>query len=345
MSESMKIALVLTASTGGIGQHVASLVPRFLDSGHRVRVYAPLTTTRTHDFDGADVRPLRALSLLRAADVVHAHGYKAAAAALPVQLVGPAPLVVTWHNAVLGFGAAAVAGRLLQRIVARGADLTLGASSDLVRQAEWFGARQARLGPIAAPRLTPPTRHRDAVRAELGIEESGLLVLTVGRLAPQKNLRLLLEVAAALRDDPRLHFVVAGDGPERESLAARIAADGSRVQLLGHRGDVPDLLAAADIALLTSTWEARALVAQEALIAGLPLVATTVGGIPELVGDAAALFRLGDVAAAARTLRRLADFSFLRTELRVRGLARAAGWPDEDAVAADVLEAYRFVLG
>jgi glycosyltransferase involved in cell wall biosynthesis len=340
----MRIALVLTASTGGIGRHVASLVPRFVTAGHRVRVYAPESTTGTYAFAGAEVLPLRALARLHDAGVLHAHGYKAGGLALPAHLIRRIPLVVTWHNAVLGLDQRAAAARLLQRVVAHGADLTLGASSDLVQQATWCGARRARLGPVAAPTLTPSTHGRNDVRVSLGIDEDELLVLTVTRLAPQKNLGLLLDIAADVRSDPRLRFVVAGDGPQRAELEARIAADGSRVRLLGRRDDVPDLLGAADVALLTSSWEARALVAQEALLAGVPLVATRVGGIPELVGEGAVLFRLGDSRAAGRALRHLADLPFLRGELAARGRAEAATWPDEDDVAADVLAAYRSIL-
>lgn len=344
MSESLRIAFVLTASTGEIGRHVAGLVPRFIASGHRVRVYAPKATTETYDFAGGDVLPLAALSRLGSGDVLHAHGYRAGGLALPVRLVRRIPLVVTWYSAVLGLGRRATAARMLQRIVARGADLTLGASSDLVQQATWCGARRARLGPVAAPALTHAQRSRVDVRADLGIEASELLVLTVGRLAPQQNLGLLLDIAADVRSDGRLRFVVAGDGPQRAELEARIAADASRVQLLGRRDDVPDLLAAADVALLTSTWEARAPVAQQALLAGVPLVATRVGGIPELVGDGAVLFRLGDPRAAGRALRHLADLPFLRAELAARGRAEAATWPDLDEVAADMLDAYASVL-
>lgn len=344
MSDSLKIALVLTASTGGIGRHVASLVPRFAAAGHLVRVYAPGTTAHAHDFTGADVRPLGDLARLTGADVIHAHGYKAGGLAVPVRLLRRTPLVVTWHNAVLGLDRRAAAARLLQRVVARGADLTLGASADLVQQARWSGARNARLGPVAAPTLPPPVVDRDAIRAALGFGADRLLVLTVSRLAPQKNLEMLLDVAAQVGDDGRLGFIVVGDGPEREQLQARIDAERLPVDLIGHRDDVPDLLAAADAALLTSSWEARALVAQEALIAGVPLIATRVGGIPELVGDGAVLVRLGDSRTAARALRHLAEMPFLRAELAARGRAEAAAWPDEDDVAADVLAAYRSVL-
>ena len=71
------------------------------------------------------------------------------------------------------------------------------------------------------------------------------------------------------------------------------------MRLLGRSDDIGSLLGAADLALLTSTWEARALVAQEALLAGVPLVSTRVGGIEELVGSAAVLVTPGDVEEAA----------------------------------------------
>ena len=128
-------------------------------------------------------------------------------------------------------------------------------------------------------------------------------MLTVARLAPQKNLGLVLDVAAALGDRRDLRFAVAGEGPERAALAERIAAERLPVTLLGHRDDLGSLLAAADLALLTSAWEARALVAQEALLAGLPLVSTAVGGVPDLVGDAAVLVPPGDRAAVAQAVR------------------------------------------
>jgi glycosyltransferase involved in cell wall biosynthesis len=346
VAERLRIAQILTASTGGIGRHVASLVPRLLAGGHRVRIYCPADTAAAQGLVdlGVPVAPLRDLARLSGADVLHAHGYKAGGLAVPVRLLRRVPLVVSWHNAVLGLDRRAAAARLLQRLVARGADLTLAASSDLARQAQWFGASAVQLGPVAAPALPAASGSRSTVRAGLGVGPDQLLVLTVGRLAPQKNLRMLLDVAADVRDDPRLTFVVVGDGPEHEELAARISADGSRVRLLGQRDDIPDLLAAADVALLTSDWEARALVAQEALLAGLPLISTRVGGIPELVGDAAVLVRAGDSPAAARALRHLADLPFLRGELTARGRAQAASWPDEDAVAADVVAAYRLAL-
>ena len=119
--------------------------------------------------------------------------------------------------------------------------------------------------------------------------------------------------------------MVVGEGPERPALERRIADDGSGGPAARpSRRRCGSLLAAADLALLTSTWEARALVAQEALLAGLPLISTRVGGIAELVGDAAVLVELGDAAGAARQLRRLADDPGERARL-ARGRPAAGG--------------------
>ena len=179
----------------------------------------------------------------------------------------------------------------------------------------------------------------------MGLAEDELLVLTVARLAPQKNLGLVLDVAAALRHRGDLRFAVAGEGPERAALAGRIAAEQLPVTLLGHRDDLGSLLAAADLALLTSTWEARALVAQEVLLAGLPLVSTRVGGIAELVGEAAVLVEPGDARAAARAVAALADDPAERARRRELGRRQAATWPDEDAVVDDLLAAYAELTG
>lgn len=346
MPERVRVVMVLTASTGGIGRHVASVAPRLVERGFEVTVHAPPVTLAAHGL-GVPSVALGQGSLaraVRAADVVHAHGYKAAARALPAARVSRRPLVTTWHNAVLGSGVEARGGRLLQRVAARGSDLVLAASGDLLEQALRLGAREAVLAPVAAPALPVPTVPRDDRRAELGLAPQDALVLTVTRLAPQKNLDLLLDVAARTRDREDVAYALVGAGPLHDTLAARVAAEDLRVTLLGPTDDVASWLRAADLMLLPSRWEARALVAQEALLSGLPLVATRVGGLPELVGDAAVLVDPDDAEAAARAVRALADDPAARRALADAGLRQAAGWPDEDDVANDLASHYRHVL-
>ena len=333
----MRIGLLLAESRGGIGQHVASLVPRFLSAGHEVVVCAPPGTAEHFDFGAATV--VTQAPALRGSDVVHAHGYRAGMAALRDRS-RLRPLVVTWHNAVIAPGPRGLVMRLGQRLVARGADLTLGASSDLVDRAKSLGARQARLAPVAAPAMPEVRTPRHEVRRELGVGE-GPLVLTVGRLAPQKDYPTLLSVAASVREsNPDVVFAIVGDGPLRENLQARIDAEELPVRLLGHRNDVADLLGAADVFLLTSHWEARALVIQEALQVAVPVVATAVGGVPELVGDSAVLAFPGDADGLADGVRAVLAEPETANAMRTRGRELAARWPDEDAVAKNLLDIY-----
>jgi glycosyltransferase involved in cell wall biosynthesis len=338
----VKVAQLLTASTGGIGRHVASIAPRLEGRGHQVRVFCPKVTTEAQGFRelGLDVWPLTNVRRFIGADLVHAHGLKAGWLGLPIAWMYRVPLVVTWHNAVLGDGLAPSAVRQMQRAVAVGADLTLGASRDLVAQARRLGARNARLSLIAAPVVPPASTSRDDQRWVLGADGQDTVILTVSRLAPQKNLGMVLDIAAAVRHRPDLRFVIVGDGPERETLQRRITDEWLQVRLLRRSDDIGSLLAAADLALLTSTWEARALVAQEALLAGVPLVSTRVGGIEELVGSAAVLVPVGDVEDATRQILALADNPPERLRLREAGLHQAATWPDEDEVVDDLIRAY-----
>ncbi|HEX2772616.1 MAG TPA: glycosyltransferase family 4 protein [Micromonosporaceae bacterium] len=346
------VVLILASSTGGVGQHVASLARGLAAAGATVTVCGPAATEAQFGFTalGARFVPVevpanptvadyRAVGALRRAlsgsvDVVHAHGLRAG---LVAALARPAaPLVVTWHNAVLASGWRGHASRLSERVVARRAAVNLGASADLVARAAALGAVDARLAPVAAPTLPPPRRSRPAVRAEFKVSAEQPLILSVGRLHPQKRHDVLVDAAARWRTrKPAPVVAIAGSGPSYLPLAARISAARAPVTLLGHRNDVADLLSAADLAVVTSDWEARQLFAQEALRAGVPLVATAVGGLPDLVGDAAVLVPPGDIDAVDRAVTGLLDDAGRRDRLRRVGLARAATWPTEaDTVAA-----------
>ena len=133
------------------------------------------------------------------------------------------------------------------------------------------------------------------------------LVAVIGNLWPVKGHRTLLEAVALLRDRvPRVRFVCAGEGPERGFLEKRIAELGlqERVFLLGHRLDVPAILARAQVGCLCSSAEGLSNALMEAMAASLPLVATRVGGNPELSreGDNGYLVPYGDPKALADTL-------------------------------------------
>jgi glycosyltransferase involved in cell wall biosynthesis len=167
-------------------------------------------------------------------------------------------------------------------------------------------------------------------------------VLAVGRLQAQKRFDVLVNAAAgwAGRTDAPL-VVIAGEGPDEDALRARVAQTGAPVRLLGARSDIADLLLAADVVALPSSWEARSLVAQEALRSGVPLVATRVGGLPDLVGDAGILVPPGDAAALAAALERVVAEPDLARKLSLEGRERARTWPSAEAAVADLAQTYR----
>ncbi len=300
------------------------------------------------------VRDARAVltlrTALRGADVVHAHGMRAG---LLAALARPrsAPLVVTWHNALLGAGWKATLLGRLERRVARSATVALCASDDLVDRVLRLGGRDVRPAPVAAPGLPRASRDRAQVRTELGAG-SGALLLSVGRLHPQKGYDLLVDAAARWHERrPQPLVVIAGTGPEHAALASRIERSGAPVRLLGHRDDVADLLAACDLAVVSSRWEARQLFAQEALRAGVPLVSTSVGGLPGLVGDAAVLVPVDPDAAGPtvdaldEAVRSLLDDRVRRLDYASRGPVRAASWPTEADTVAQLTAVYAELLG
>ncbi|UGY94971.1 glycosyltransferase family 4 protein [Streptomyces gobiensis] len=367
---SLHTVQVLGGGSAGTGAHVRSLAEGLVARGVRVTVCAPRGAELSYGFTsaGAHFAPTsartepEAVSMLRAvcadADLVHAHGLRAGLLAA-LALGGRRrriPLVVTWHTRAHTEGFRAQVMRLLERRVAKAAKVVLGASSDLVERARRRGARDARLAPVAipaprsaqddgaAPGSPPPYGDDDRlhakVRAELGAVERPL-VFTIGRLEPHQGHDSLLTAARAWRHlGPPPLLAIAGEGTRRAEMQHRIDTEALPVRLLGRRDDALRLLAAADVAVLPGSWEARSLFAQEALYAGVPLVATEVGGVPELVGDAAVLVPYGDADALAAAVAGLLADPARRVGLAAAGRAQAAAWPTEDTTVAQVLSVY-----
>ncbi|BCM65927.1 MULTISPECIES: glycosyltransferase family 4 protein [unclassified Streptomyces] len=362
----LRTVQVLGGGNAGSSAHVRSLAEGLVARGVRVTVCAPIEADRAYGFTGVGAEhvhvprssdPVSVAALRTAcanADLVHAHGLHASFRAVLALSGRTTPLVVTWHNRAHAEGPRAHLLRLLERRVVKTAAVVLGTSSDLVDRARRTGARDARLAAVALPArrraaglldpgadaLDDPDPRRPKIQAELGATGRPLLI-AVGSLDRQRGYDVLLDAARGWRDlDPVPLVVVAGEGPLRPVLQRRIEDEELPVRLIGHREDVSELLAAADLALLTSSWESRSVLAQEALHARVPLVATRVGGIPDLVGDAAELVPYGDPAALARTVVRLLADPERCATLRERGARQAATWPTEDETVAQVLSVY-----
>ncbi|WP_330329694.1 glycosyltransferase family 4 protein [Streptomyces sp. NBC_00536] len=341
----LRTVQVLGGAGAGSSAHVRSLATGLAARGLRVTVCAPAEAEGEYDFTGAGAQfAPDAVSALRAAcagaDVVHAHGVRAGMRAALALRGHRVPLVVTWHGGGPGArGALGRLARLMERRVARAAAVVLGTSSDQVDLARLRGARDARLAPVTVP----GARARgdlDKVRAELGVVERPLLI-AVGSLVAHRGYGVLLDAARAWRAlDPVPLLVIAGEGPLRAELTRRILDEDLPVRLLGRRSDAAELLAAADVAVLPSRWEARSLLAQEALRAGVALVATEVGGVPELVGEAAVLVPYGDAEALAAGVSALLSSPARRAALADAGRVQAATWPSEDDTVAQVLSVY-----
>ncbi|HSR16427.1 MAG TPA: glycosyltransferase, partial [Gemmatimonadales bacterium] len=181
--------------------------------------------------------------------------------------------------------------RLAVGILRHRADRVIAVSDD----ARSFAIRRLRLSPdlvttihngIEVDRFAPRPGDRQEARAEFGIPGAAPVVITVAVLRRPKGIQdALAALPSILHAVPDLHYLVVGDGPfrsELEGLAAAVAPTG-RVLFAGVRHDVARLLSAADLFLLPSHTEALPTVVAEALAAGLPIVGTTVGGIPEMI--------------------------------------------------------------
>jgi glycosyltransferase involved in cell wall biosynthesis len=152
--------------------------------------------------------------------------------------------------------------------------------------------------------------------ATLGIDEGKKVILIVGRLSREKDHLLLLEAVRAL---PEAHLLIVGEGPERERIEAGIRAAGQEknVTLTGQVPSAEPYYALADVAVLASRTEGSPNALLEAMAAGVPVVATAVGGIPEIVTheESALLVPPGDREGMTEAIRRLLSDEELRTRL------------------------------
>jgi glycosyltransferase involved in cell wall biosynthesis len=370
----MKVAFVLGTSTGGTGRHVRMLAAGCGAAGVPAEVFGPAQTDRDFGFSAIGFRvgfteidiadrprtlgDLRAIARLRRLlrawrpDVVHAHGLRAGAlTAIAVAFTRPTvyeprpALIVTVHNAPPAGGAAAAVYRVLELIVARGADSVLCVSPDLEARMRAAGAARVGRAVVPPPRLTPGDVSAQTPAPDVSAGTRPPVVLAVGRLAPQKGFATLLSAAALWRDlQPQPLVTIVGEGPLEAQLKRQAVALGLTVHFAGSRRDVPALLGSADVFVLPSLWEGQPLILQEALRAGVPVVATRVGGIPELTGeDAALLVPPGDPGRLAAAVREVLTDPALAARLRMAALECALALPTEaDAVTAALAE-YRLI--
>jgi glycosyltransferase involved in cell wall biosynthesis len=193
-----------------------------------------------------------------------------------------------------------------------------------------------------------PARPRAETRRALGVAPEELLVGGIGALAPHKDHRTWIEAAAMVASRiPRARFLLAGEGELRGDLERRREALGlgERVRLLGFREDVPDLLGAFDVLLHSSRLEGLGTSLVDAAFAGLPIVATRTGGIPEIArhGENAALAPAGDARSLAAALESVLEDP-ARRERMGSASRRIALEFHADRTAAETLRIYERLL-
>lgn len=317
-AESLLTALVRELPNHGVESVVWAAAPAFADPAlvealRRTAAEVDLVEADSV-FDTRIARSIRRLARRHRVDVVHSHLHVASVHSRVAAATLRLPHVTTIHTppgpAMEDSRRRAYADGLTARLSRR-----IVAPSDAVADAYARAFRVPRSRFVVVPNAPAAAQpadgfDRDTARDELGVGRGAPLVACVARLQAAKGIDDLIDAVATLRERvPELHVVVAGAGPEHERLAAHSRAAGAdaSVRLLGARADVGRILAAADVFCLPSRHEGLPVSLLEGMAAGLPCVATRVGGVPELVrhGENGLLVEAAAPAALAAALERV----------------------------------------
>lgn len=201
---------------------------------------------------------------------------------------------------------------------------------------------------IPVERFQRPTVDRSTWRSRHGFGDDDILVVCVAMLRPEKDHALLVESCAQLASS-QLHLVLVGSGPLAGAIEAQAErlGFGAHVHLLGERGDVPEILGASDVFALSSWYEGNPLSIQEAMAAGLPVVATAVGGTTEILGDGVegVLVPTRNASAFTEALARLLGDAGLRARMGAAAAARARAEFSAARMANEYADLYRRLAG
>jgi glycosyltransferase involved in cell wall biosynthesis len=189
-----------------------------------------------------------------------------------------------------------------------------------------------------------PRTPRNVWREKEGFKETDVLFVCVARFAPQKNHALLLKsFAQGPASDPRAHLVLVGEGELRSNLEeqARKLNLAGKIHFLGLRSDIPDVLGASDVFVMSSDYEGNPLSVLEAMASGLPIVSTAAGGVPNLfeAGKEGFLVSTGDFHGLAKSMNSLLKYPPARESMGAAAASRAR----ENYDVANMVRAYEEV--
>ena len=321
----------------GLAEHLPeSIRTRFVSFAEGGRCDAFLDVVRSHGFDASSLRSdfpkLRATVLelaeqLRGCDLLLCHGYKAnVLGRIAARRIGVPCVAVSrgWTGENRKVKAYEWLDRRHLRFMDRVVCVSDGQAEKVRR---WCGVSESRLRVIRNSARLSAFEHRDPQARwkllQLFPAPPERIVLAAGRLSPEKGFQVLVEAAAHV---PDARFVLFGEGGLRPELERRVAALGlsDRFVMPGFRTDLDSLIAAADVVVLPSFTEGLPNVALEASAAGVPVVATAVGGTPEVIADGATGFLVppGRPDAIAEKLIHLLNDADLRSRLGRAGRQR-----------------------
>lgn len=240
-------------------------------------------------FDGRTYHRLHRVLREYRPDVVHTHLHVLRYALPSLLLLKPGFVVHTVHN--LAEREVEPRARRIQRYALNHGVIPVAVSAEVALSLkDLYGIQQCRVIPngISTKHYAHPQNTRREWRAKEGFRDDQVLFVCVARFAPQKNHALLLNAfAQGPSFDPKAQLVLVGEGILREQLkeqARNLGLDG-QIHFLGLHTDIPDVLGAMDVFVLSSDWEGNPLSMMEAMASGLPIVSTAVGGVPDLIAS------------------------------------------------------------
>lgn len=353
----IRVLHVVRPAAGGIKNHLLDLIGGSHGGGFHHLVACPpgsladaLAARGIETFClplGGEISPWRDLACVRLlvsllkrcrVDVVHAHSYKAGLVGrLAARAAGVPAVVLTVHSSILQDRRSPWKKHLFavtERLLAGLTDRIITVSRDLGREiADRKMVPREKLvtiyNGIVPERFNKPP-DREYLQKIIGIPAGKKVVGTVSRLAPQKGVGDFIKAAARLSGEKEgVVFLVAGDGPLRADLERRAGEENlsGRLFFIGERQDVQIILPCLDVLVLASVTEGMPLTVLEALAAGCPVVATRVGGIPEVISDGVngLLVSPGDAQGMAASILRLLEDPAASRKMGEEGRKRVAG--------------------
>jgi len=333
----VRVLHVVRPATGGIRQHVLNLLNGLDPVQVENSVAAPRKFLSDLDWGryphlAASVRldiaprlsPVGDLTLSRIladvqpqfSEVVHAHGVRAAWVAALAHRRRPFPLLFTAHNLIEPTASA----RLAVSFISRRCTQILAVSEAVAGSLAACGVARPKITVVpngVAAAFFRAGASRTEARAGFSLPETAFVVAAAARFSSEKGMDILLQAA---RQRKAMTFLIAGDGPQFAALSRDLPPN---VKLLGRIDDVRPLLSAADVFAVPSRREGQGIAALEAMAAGVPVIASRVGGLAEMLtdGETALLVPPGDPEALAAALSRLQGAGRLRQNLAENALA------------------------